>query len=194
MYHLVLPEPQGVPAFIPANSPLLKRFEIDSLRIENDKLLIDRHYKPEVKWFSDAGLVNNIPENIYQNFGLSLGLSLSMPVYDGNQRKLNYHKLRISEATRRSYKDFYKSQIDQQVRQLTDELEKTKQVIPQLEKQMDLSKELIKLDRLLLNKGEIPVTDYILAKKNIFNIQKELNQYRIKELQIIYEIMYWGLE
>jgi len=189
-YSLVLPDLMGNSRVYPANSPLFQRFKIDSLGIQNEKILIDRHYKPEIKWFSDAGFVNNEPKFIYQNFGISLGLSLAIPVYDGNQRKLNIQKLKNSEETRRYYEDFFKMQYDQQLQQLTTELQQTRQLIPQMNKQKDLTRELIKQDKLLLNRGGLSITDYIVAVKNYISIQKDLNQYQVKTLQIMNEINY----
>lgn len=189
-YRLVFPDLKGTSIVTPANSPLFLRFKIDSLNIKNELLLIDRHYKPEIKWFSDAGLVNNEPRFIYQNFGISLGLSLALPVYDGNQRKLNILKVKTSEETRKSYEDFYKVQYNQQLQQLTGELDKTRQLIPMLKKQLDLSRELIKQEKLLLNHGGISITDYLIAVKNVISVQHDLNQSEIKTLQIINEINY----
>jgi outer membrane protein TolC len=189
-YTLVLPDLSGNPITTPVNSPLFQRFKIDSLSIQNEMLLIDRHYKPDIKWFSDAGIINNEPKVIYQNFGVSLGLSLALPVYDGNQRKLNIRKLKTSEETRKSYEDFFKLQYDQQLQQLTAELEQTRKLIPQLKKQLDMSGELIKQDKILLNRGGISITDYLIAVKNYISVQKDLNQYAVKSLEIINEINY----
>jgi outer membrane protein TolC len=189
-YNLEIPDLTGHPIVPPSDSPLFQRFKIDSLSIENERLLIDRHYKPDIKWFSDAGVVNNEPKIIYQNFGVSLGLSLALPVYDGNQRKLNIQKLQASEETRKTYEEFFKIQYDQQRLQLNNELHKNLQLVPQLKKQMELSRELIKQDKLLLNQGGISITDYIIAVKNFISFQKNLNDYEVKALQIMNEINY----
>lgn len=189
-YTLSLPDLAESPSGQYQNSPLFMRYKIDSLRIQNQKLLLDRHYKPEFKWFTDAGLVNNEPRYIYQNFGISLGLSLTLPVYDGNQRKLNFQKLKSSEDTRKNYEDSFRRQYDQQIRQLHDELNSTQQLIPQMMKQMDLFNELIHQDLILVNQGTISITDYITALKNYIVSRKELNQNQIKILQIINEINY----
>jgi outer membrane protein TolC len=189
-YTLVLPDLSGHPLTTPLNSPLFQRFKIDSLSIQNEMLLMDRHYKPDIKWFSDAGIINNEPKVIYQNFGVSLGLSLALPLYDGNQRKLNIRKLRTSEETRRSYEDFFKLQFDQQLQQLTAELEKTQKLIPQLKKQLEMSGELIKQDKILLNHGSISITDYLIAVKNYISVKKDLNQCEVRSLEILNEINY----
>ena len=190
-YHLSNPELALIPTSGYINSLFFQRFRIDSLRLENEKVIIDNHYKPQVNWFTDAGLVNNEPRFIYQNFGVSVGISLALPVYDGNKRNLSYEKLRVSEETRRFYRDFFANQYDQQIAQLNSELRLTMEIFPKLEKQLELAEDLIRQDRLLLNTGGISITDYVLALKNEILFKKNINQYRIRIMQIINEINYW---
>jgi len=189
-FELVLPE-ISKSAIITGNSPFFDQFRIDSLKLLNEKTLIDRSYKPAVNWMSDAGLVNNDPSVIYKNLGLSLGMSLTLPVYDGNQRKLNYTKLKLSEETRKGYKDFFSQQYDQQVHQLNIELRRTQDVIPKLEQQLKVAESIIKLDRDLLNNGGITITDFVIAVKNLVTFKQNLIQYQVKALRIINEINYW---
>jgi outer membrane protein TolC len=175
----------------PKNSPFFERFRIDSLQIINEKILIDRNYKPAVSWMTDAGLVNNDPAVIYKNLGLSAGMSLTLPVYDGNQRKLNYSKLKLSEDTRKGYEDFFKQQYSQQVQQLNKELRQTLDVIPKLEQQLKIAESIIRLDRDLLNNGGITITDFVIAVKNLVTFTQNLNEYQVKVLRISNEINYW---
>jgi outer membrane protein TolC len=175
-----------------ANSPFFTRFFIDSLRIQNEKLQVDRKYTPSVNWFADAGLVNNMPQDILKNFGFSAGLSLAIPIYDGRQRKLNYEKLAIAENTRTNYAGYFKKQYDQQLQQLYTELKKTRESIPQVNQQLDYAEMVIKQDKYLLNTGNVSITDYVTALKNYISIKRNLNQYQIKILQIITEINYWN--
>lgn len=189
---LLLPEIKLNSAINQANSPFFNRFVADSLRIKNEKLLIDRNYKPSVNWFSDAGLLNNLPSDIYKNFGFRFGLSLSMPIYDGHQRKLNYEKIQIAENTRTMYADYFKQQYNQQLQQLYIELRKTQEIIPQINGQFAIAETIIKQDKYLLNTGNISITDYVVALKNYTAIKSKLNQYQVKILQIINEINYWN--
>jgi outer membrane protein TolC len=170
------------------NSPLFHRFVIDSLKIVNEKVRIDRKYKPSFNWFSDAGLVNNEPKYIYQNFGISLGMSMTLPVYDGNRRKLSYSKLKSSEATRKNYENFFLLQYSLQLKQLENELEQTQHLVMDNEEQVKLANELVSQDKILLNIGSVSVTDYVLATKNLMEARQNQARYKVKELQIINEI------
>jgi outer membrane protein TolC len=188
---LHLPELEVVPLPSPVNSPLFLRFKLDSLQIRNERASIDMKYKPVISWFSDAGLINNQPKIIYQNFGISLGLSLSLPVYDGNQRKLNYRKLDLSEETRKSYEGYFRLQYDLQIRQLKEELDRTRQIVRDNEEQINLAESLVAQDKILLNTGSVPVTDYVMALKGLLETKHTLTVNRIRELQIINELNFW---
>jgi hypothetical protein len=175
-----------------ANSPFFTRFIVDSLRIRNEKLQIDRGYNPSFNWFADAGLVNNMPRDIAKNFGFSAGLSLSIPIYDGKQRKLNYEKLKIAENTRTNYADYFKRQYSTQLQQLYTELKKYQEIIPMVIRQLDYAELVIKQYKDLLNSGNISITDYVLGLKNYISVKRNLNQYKVKILQIKTEINYWN--
>jgi outer membrane protein TolC len=190
-YKLSLPPLVEVQPAVKGKSPLFKRFELDSMKIENEKMIIDRKYKPTLSWFSDAGLVNNQPQYIYQNFGLSLGMSLKLPVYDGNQRKLNFSKLKASEDTRKNYEDYFRLRYDLQLIQLQEDLQKTRIIIKDTEEQIKLATTLTEQDKILLNSGSIPVTDYIIALKNLMEARQILTHYQVHALQTINELNFW---
>jgi outer membrane protein TolC len=171
-------------------SPLFMRFYLDSLRITNEKILIDRNYRPTVSWFSDAGLINNDPRVIYQNFGLSLGMNLALPVFDGNQRKLNHQKLKSEEDIRAGYAGAFNREYQQQLQQLSDELDQTRALIPAVKDQVRNAELLINQEKELVIKGSGSITDYLIAVKNYLSVRKSLNQYEIRLLQIQNEINY----
>ena len=173
-------------------SSLFMQFRIDSLKLTNEKALTDIRYRPRLNLFADAGLLSSDISNVDKNFGFSFGLNFSMPIYDGKQRYLDYKKTDISESTRINYKDFFKSQYNQQVYSLRKNLIATKDLIKQLQNQLNLSESLIEDYKQLLEKGEVTITDLILAFRNNINIKINLNQQQIKELQIINEINYWN--
>jgi outer membrane protein TolC len=172
-------------------SPLFVRFYLDSLRINLENLLIDRNYKPSVAWFSDAGLINNDPRVIYQNFGLSIGLNFTLPVYDGDQRKLNHQKMKSEEDIRAGYAEAFKREYHQQLQQLMNEQDQTRALIPEVRKQVTNSEMLVKQLKELVISGSGSITDYLIAVKNYLTVRKSLNLYEVRLLQIQNEINYY---
>ncbi|MFZ4563590.1 MAG: TolC family protein [Bacteroidales bacterium] len=173
------------------NSIFFRSFVIDSLVIKNEKLLIDRRYKPVVSWFADGGLINNEPQYLYQNLGISAGLSMTLPIFDGNQRKFNYQKIRMQEETRKNYQDNFRFRYHSQLRQLQSELETTRRYMQENEKQISLSHELVAADKILLNTGAALITDYILAIKNLIEAKHAGLVYQIRTQYILNEINFW---
>lgn len=170
--------------------PLFMRFYLDSLRITNENILIDRNYKPTISWFSDAGLINNDPKVIYQNFGLSLGLNFTLPIYDGNQRKLNHQKRKSEEDIRAGYAEAFNREYHQQLQQLLDELDQTRALLPAVRSQVRNAELLVNQEKELVSKGSGSITDYLIAVKNYLSVRKSLNQYEVRLLQIQNEINY----
>jgi len=172
-------------------SPLFYRYTLDSLIIDNERREIDLKYIPAVSWQADAGIVNNVPKDIYKNFGISLGLNFSLPVYDGKQRLLNYRKLNFREDSRRVYESYFRNRFDEQLWQLTEEIKSLQEMIPKLNKQLDLAGVVIRQKKLLLNNGSLSMTDYLISLRNYLAISNNLRQNEVKIQQIINEINYW---
>lgn len=187
---LSLPEIGQAALTNPQTSPLFIQFKIDSLKIENSKQAVNLRYLPKLSWFADAGLNSSTLSAAYRHFGYSAGLNFSIPIFDGNQKKLDYQKLAISENTRVNYESFFRAQYSQQIIQLTDEFNSTRQMAIQLKKQLYTAEELISLSRLQLSSGNISITDLITAVKNYIGIRKNLDQSEIKTLQLINELNY----
>ena len=174
------------------NSMFFTRFLIDSLLIRNEKFLIDRRYKPAVSWFADGGIVNNEPRYLYQNLGISVGLGMTLPVFDGNQRKINYDKIRMREETRKNYQENFRFRYHAQLKQLKAELEDIHLYMMENEKQISLVTELVTSDKILLNAGSLPINDYILALKNLIEAKHAGLLYQIRTQFILNEINFWN--
>ncbi len=171
-------------------SPGYIQFGIDSLRISNEKNAIDIRYRPKLSWFADAGFLSHDLTLFYTHFGYSAGVSLSIPIYDGNQRSIEKKKLEIEENTRGNYRDSYLKKYSQQILQLTRELRSEKEINESLVKQLSTSENLLKALRSELEAGLIQMTDMLSAVKNYRIINKTLNDSRIRILQITNELNY----
>jgi outer membrane protein TolC len=173
------------------NSIFYRQFVLDSLKLINDKALVDLNYRPKIDAFADAGYNSSLAYLPYKNFGMSVGLNLSIPIYDGRQRKLQYTKISILERTRVSKRDFFVRQHDQQLLQLIQQLNATESLIEQINKQITYTETLITVNEKLLATGDIRLTDFILALNNYFNAKNLVTQNYISRLKILNQINYW---
>ena len=172
-------------------SPLYRQYTLDSLKLLNDKKTIGYSYKPRVNVYADAGYNSSLMYDFYKNFGAGLGLTLSVPIYDGKQRSMKYQKLSLAERTRQDYRGFFLNQYSQQIAQLMQQLNATGSLIHDIEGQIKYAGTLVDVNQKLLETGEVRITDLILAISNFLTARNLLNQNTISRLQIVNQINYW---
>lgn len=174
------------------NNIFFKQFEIDSLKIKNSDKLIDNTYKPALSLLGDAGYNSSFIYQGYKNFGFSVGLGLSIPIYDGNQRSLQHQKSSMALATIDSYNKNFKRQYDQQLLLLNQKFNQSAETNKMLQSQLSVAETLIEANKKLLVTGDAQITEYIIALSNIISIQDAMAQNTVNKLQIINEINYWN--
>lgn len=189
-----LEEPRLSPSALPSpeHSIFFYQYTLDSLKLRNDRSILDFSYKPKVNLFADAGYNSSLLSIPYKNFGASFGFSMAVPIYDGHQRKMQYRKLDLAEQTRKHYEDFFAKQYRQQIAQLMQQLKSTQDMIDQINKQIKYSEGLIQADTKLLITGDVRIADLVIAINNYLTARNLLTQNTIGRLQIITQINYWN--
>lgn len=175
-----------------SNSIFIKGYKIDSLKLLNDKKQIDLNYKPQASVYINGGYNSSFILQPYKNFGTSVGFSVSVPVYDGGQRKMKHTQLQIQENTRQDYLQFFTRQYRQQVNQLVQQLQGTQELQAKITRQIKFTEGLINVDSKLLQTGDITIADYVIAINNYLNTQYMLRQVNISRLQLINQLNYWN--
>jgi outer membrane protein TolC len=175
----------------PTNSIFFTQYKLDSLKLANARQQVDYSYKPKANVFADAGYNSDFMGQAWKNFGTSVGFGLSIPLYDGGQRKLQYRKISLEEETRQNYKAFFNIQYKQQVAQLNQQINESDKLMPQINDQIKYSESLIKVDTQLLETGDVKIADLILAINNYLTVRNLKTQTIISKLQLINQLNYW---
>jgi len=155
-------------------------------------LQIEYNYKPKINLYADGGYLTSFAEQYYKNFGVSAGVTLTVPIYDGRQKKMQVDKIAISEQTRQGYRDFFKKQYEQNIAQLFQQLHSIQKLIDEASNQIKYTEILIEANRKLLEAGDVRMPDYILAIGNYLTAKNIITQNNINKLQIINQINYWN--
>ena len=182
------------PNYESATSPFFLNYKIDSLRIENDRLIAKVQYRPKVNLFADAGYQSSLMLTPYKNFGYSLGINLTIPIYDGHQRQLQFSKLDIQQSTLQRKQEFFDNQYHQQLQQLQQQLNDIEGLRTNINKQIEYLETLIKVDGKLLETGDIRITDFVLALNNYITAKNLVVQNQIARYQVIQQINYWNMK
>ncbi|MBS1512824.1 MAG: TolC family protein [Bacteroidetes bacterium] len=185
-----LVSPEELPAL--NETVFYNQFVIDSFKIKNNDKQIDYNYKPRVSLFADGGYNSSFAITPYKNFGLSAGVALTVPIYDGKQRRMQHQKNAIAEQNRKNYLEFYSTQYSQQIAQLSQQLLLTQQIIEETATQVKYAEGLITAQRQQLVTGDVRIADYIIAIGNYLNAKNSITLNTINKLQIINQINYWN--
>ncbi len=186
------PDLQIVKDYITDSSAFLLKYKVDSLRLINEKALINIGYRPKVSLFADAGYQTTFDIAPYKNLGASVGVNFSIPIYDGHQKQLQYTKINIQERTRQRQKEFFTTQYTQQVQLLEQQLSALDGLAEPINKQIEYIKTLIDVNGRLLETGDIKITDYVLALNNYITSRNLVVQNMIARFQIINQLNYWN--
>lgn len=170
----------------------LQKFTIDSLKNENLKQGIDLNYKPKLGVYANGGYNSSLILQPYQNFGTSVGFTFSVPIYDGQQRKMQTNKLAISSNTISIYRDYFINQQTQQLNLIRQQVAQTDALFGKINEQIKFSKGLIEVDSKLLHTGDLRIADFVIAINNYMAAQNLFRQTTINRLKLINQFNYWN--
>jgi len=174
------------------NTVYYQKFTTDSLLLKNNDIQVDLNYKPKISLYADAGYLSSFAYQSYKNFGTSVGINLSMPIYDGKQKKMQHDKIAIAEQTRQQYRDYFKTQYNQEIAQLVQQLQAADEIIAEATDQIKYTEGLMQANRKLIATGDAHIADYIIALNNYLNAKNIITQNTTNKLQIINQINYWN--
>jgi len=189
---LVKPELEQLQLPDLSDNIFFRKYQIDSLRLLNYRKLIDFNYKPKANIFADGGFETDFTSTPYKNFGTSIGFNITIPIYDGGVRKIQYRRLALQEETRLNYRAFFNTQYQQQIAQLKQQISESGNLLKQIEEEIKYSETLIKADTQLLQTGDLKIADFVLAVNNYLAVKNLLTTTNVNKMQLINQLNYWN--
>lgn len=168
------------------------RFIIDSLKAENDKSAIAYNYKPKLSVYANGGYNSSFVLQPYKNFGTSAGFTLTVPLYDGHQRKMLLDKTKLQQQTSTYYRSFFNRQHQQQLDMLKQQISDTDVLYKQITDQIRFTRQLITVDNKLLQTGNIRIADFVIAINNYLSAQNAFRQTTVNRLKLMSQLHYWN--
>ena len=167
-----------------------KAFQADSLKISNDAKIIQYDYKPKITAFSDGGYQSSFVQTPYKNFGLSVGIGISIPIYDGHQRKMLLQQNQLSLETRQKYLEQTERQYQQQILQINHQLEQYDKLINTATQQITYAKTLVDANAKQLPTGDVRMVDFILSINNLLSLKGNIIQYNTTLFNLKNQLQY----
>jgi outer membrane protein TolC len=181
-------EQLGTPNFLDNKNPsgyfYEKKFKNDSLQIIANQRVFENQYKPQVTAYANTGLNAIEIPNIYRRFGASAGLRLTIPIYDGKQRKYNVQQSLLKEESLEFYRDNSKVQIDNNIKSIEHQIQALKTSMQLLEKQLKKQENILEIYKGKLFQGQVSIVDYLNVIQNY-----KLNAYTKLQMQTNYWLL-----
>lgn len=154
-----------------------KAFQADSLKLLNDAKIIQYNYKPKITAFSDSGYQSSFTTTPYKNFGLSVRVGVTIPIYDGHQKKMLLQQNQLSLDTRQKYLEQTQRQYQQQILQVNNQMGQYNKIINTAHQQIIYAKTLVEANAKQLPTGDVRMVDFILSINNLLSLKGNIIQY-----------------
>ena len=138
-----------------------KRFALDSLQISADQNVFENQYRPQVSVYGNSGLNAVDLNNLQRRFGLSAGLRLTIPIYDGHQKKYNELQNKLKLDNLDYYKKYNETQAQNTLESLQMQMEGQTAYLKQMEQQLQLQSNILEIYKQKMVQGLASVIDYL---------------------------------
>ena len=156
----------------PAEYYYAQKFRLDSLNMVAAQNVFNTKYKTQVSALVSSGInaadISNLPYNV----GLSAGLHLAIPIYDGKQKKLNDRQHNVLLTNLQVYRNNAVLIQQNNLRNAKQQIVQWQQTIGLLNLQIQKQELLLDIIKDKVIKGQVTVMDYINALQDYAITQK----------------------
>jgi outer membrane protein TolC len=173
-------------------SRFLYQYTLDSLLTDNSRKTFELKYKPRLSAYANAGLnAVKIPD-IQDKFGFSAGLRLSVTLFDGKQKSINWQETQIKLQTLEDYKSYTSNQQYLMRTNLLRQISLAGQRMNLSKEQLKKYNQLLRIYRQELAQGDISVNDFLTTLRTYKSTQDEYLNYYQQKLITINAFNYWN--
>jgi outer membrane protein TolC len=156
----------------PAEFYYVQKFRLDSLNLAAQQNVFNIKYKTQVSAFASSGINAVDINNLHHNIGLSAGLHVAVPIYDGKQKKLNERQNEVLLTNLQAYKTNAALLQQNNIRNSQQQILQWQQTISLLDEQIKKQELLVDIIKDKVVKGQVTVMDYINALQDYAITQK----------------------
>lgn len=155
-----------------------KQYKNDSLKVKAANAVFDNKYKPHVSAYANAGLNALDLQRVQHSLGFSVGLRLTIPIYDGHQKKYNQQKNKFRFDTLSVVRDNTALTLKNTLKSLEEQISTIQQSLQLIEDQIEIQKDVLEIYKEKFSKGEVSVVGYL-------NVLRDYENNRFAKLQML---------
>jgi outer membrane protein TolC len=173
------------------HSKFLTSYRNDSLNIIAEQIISEQKYKPQLYFFTNAGL-NAAYLPTVNRYGFSVGLNFSYNLYDGNQRQIQKEISAINLQNIAFEKKNFAIQNEINKNKYLNQINSIDERIQMIEMQLAKYDKLHNIYELELSQGDISVMDFKNLMKDIAGKKQESLLLKMEKLTLINSYNYWN--
>ncbi|MGC8859494.1 MAG: TolC family protein [Ignavibacteria bacterium] len=175
-----------------ANSLFLESYRLDSIHLAAQQNVFELQYKPQLNLYANTGLWAFTIPDIPQRFGLSAGLSLTWPIFDGNQKKINRQKTMLLQQNVSFQKKYYENQNKIRLEKILYEIKSIETQLEYINNQQNNYNILLESYKKELSAGQISIIDFLTILKNKSSLTGEYHLLFLQKQSLINAYNYWN--
>ncbi len=140
-----------------------KKYILDSTSIIAQQQVFNIKYRPQLSAFGNTGINAADASNIPHNIGISAGLHLLIPLYDGGQKKIVELQNKLLLDNLKEYQNQNMLLTGNNLNALQQQIVLTEQSINLINSQLSSQETLLQIIKDKVVTGQVSVTDYLKA-------------------------------
>lgn len=174
------------------NSNFLNRYALDSASLQTQQRIFETRYAPQLSAFFNTGLNATSLDGIQRKFGLSAGLNFSLPIYDGDQQKVNREQTVIQLKTVSGYRESQILQLDNNRKAAAERIETSRSNLEHIKVQIAAYEQVLSFAQEEVRTGQRSYIDYISVIRTYLELRKNEIAARIGYRAAINQLNYWN--
>lgn len=150
----------------------IQKFRLDSINLVAAQNVFNIKYRPQVSALASSGINSADISNVAHNVGLSAGVHLVVPIYDGKQKKLNERQNNVLLTNLQAYRNNIALLQQNNLRNAKQQIVQWQQTIELLKRQIEKQELLLDIIKDKVIRGQVTVMDYINALQDYAITQK----------------------
>jgi len=175
-----------------APSRFLEKFRLDSIQEVFNLQVTNLKYKPQVNIYGNTGLIAKELDGIQRKFGLGLGMTLAIPLYDGHQKDYTKQQTDINLRVINNYRQSFLVQKSNRQMAILSDLNILENKINVVRLKLKNYEKLIDLYKTELQTGELQIVNYMNTIRSYTIAQYDLTIGETKRMLIINENNYYN--
>ncbi len=173
-------------------SKFMDKFKSDSLQEVFYLQVKNLKYKPQFNIYGNTGLKAIEISGIQRKFGMAVGLTMFIPIYDGHQRDYNQQQTDINLLDIDNYKQNFIIQKNNRQQAILSSLDLIEKKITIINSQLQNYEKLIELYKSELQAGNLEIINYMNTIRSYTSLQNDLSVNKTNKLLIINENNYYN--